>query len=344
MSSPIAETERGHRRGVVLGFTMAELLLLLLFCLLLISATALLDKDKEIAALQEQVEASAGISAADIPRNALQLQIPLKMLFPAGIPPMKDADFAKLWDKLVLARDMEGLASSVGLESPEKLKQLLTVWGDMQGRFASEAEMAKLLSLLERLVAAGADTLTPAQMEALVAEVSSTASGSDPPGNRWPPIISLDGNRYRFEIGSAEITAAFQLYLEDEAAVKIAGLLNQYNADVIEIVGHTDEQVIQPNIEKTSNLDLLAIPAVNGAPGVHLTPVDNAGLGLARAIEVARVLRQQPELAGVRVVPLSAGQLMRKGDLLSPGGGEALNDPDRRRIEIRVRRSTPEAN
>ena len=190
MSSPIAETERGHRRGVVLGFTMAELLLLLLFCLLLISATALLDKDKEIAALQEQVEASAGISAADIPRNALQLQILLKMLFPAGIPPMKDADFAKLWDKLVLARDMEGLASSVGLESPEKLKQLLTVWGDMQGRFASEAEMAKLLSLLERLVAAGADTLTPAQMEALVAEVSSTASGSDPPRSMGTAIAS----------------------------------------------------------------------------------------------------------------------------------------------------------
>ncbi|WP_055047831.1 OmpA family protein [Devosia sp. A16] len=344
MTAPIAETERGHRRGVVLGFTMAELLLLLLFCLLLISATALLAKDKEITALQQQVEASAGISKSDIPRNALQLQILLKMLFPAGVPPLKDADFAKLWEKLVLARDMEGLATSVGLESPEQLKQLLTVWGDMQGRFASEAEMAKLLSLLERLVAAGAGTLTPDQMEVLVKESSRLTSSSDPPGSRWPPIISLDGNRYRFEIGSAEITSGFQEYLEDEAAVKIAGLLQQYNADVIEIVGHTDEQVIQPNIEKTSNLDLLAIPAVNGVPGIHLTPVDNAGLGLARAIEVARVLRQQPELAGVRMVPLSAGQLIRKGDLLSPGSGQALNDPDRRRIEIRVRRSTPEAN
>lgn len=344
MNSPIAETERGHRRGVVLGFTMAELLLLLLFCLLLISATALLDKDKEIAVLQEQVDASAGISASDIPRNALQLQRLLNLLFPGGVPQLKDADFANLWDKLVLVRDIDGMASSAGLESPEKLKQLLTVWGEMDGRFASEAEMARLISVLERMVAAGADTLTTAQMEALVAEVSNPASATDPPGSRWPPIISLDGNRYRFEIGSAEITSAFQTYLEDEAAVKIAGLLHQYNANVIEIVGHTDEQVIQPNVEKTSNLDLLAIPAVNGQPGVHLTPVDNAGLGLARAIEVARVLREQPELSGMRVVPLSAGQLMRKGDLLSPGGGEALNDPDRRRIEIRVRRSTPEAN
>lgn len=344
MNSPIAETERGHRRGVVLGFTMAELLLLLLFCLLLISATALLDKDKEIAGLKDQVEASAGLSAKDIPRNALQMQVLLNKLFQQGVPQLKDADFAKLWDKLVLARDMEGMVTSAGLESPEDLKQLLTVWGEMEGRFASEAEMAKLIAMVERMVAAGADTLTAEQMEALVAEVSSTAPGSDPPGSRWPPIISLDGNRYRFEIGSAEITPEFQTYLEDEAAGTIAGLLKQYNANVIEIVGHTDEQVIQPNIEKTSNLDLLAIPAVNGTPGVRLVPVDNAGLGLARAIEVARVLRGQPELAGMKVVPLSAGQLMRKGDVLSPGGGEALNDPDRRRIEIRVRRSTPEAN
>jgi len=100
--------------------------------------------------------------------------------------------------------------------------------------------------------------------------------------------------------------------------------------------------VIQPKEQKTSNLDQFAILAVNGETDQVLIPVDNAGLGLARALEVARVLREQPELKGVKVVPLSAGQLMRKGDLLSPGGGATLNDRDRRRIEIRVRRSTQE--
>lgn len=325
---------------------MAELLLLLLFCLLLISATSLLEKDKDIAELQLKIDASVGTHATDIPRDALQMQILLRKLFPEGVPQLKEVDFANLWDKLVLAQDMQGVASSVGLESPAELEQLLTVWGEMEGRFASEEEMSKLIAVLERMVAAGADTLTDAQMEALVVEASSTGSGkaTPPPGSRWPPIISLDGNRYRFEVGSAEITPDFQGYLEDEAAAKIAGLLKQYDADVIEIVGHTDEQVIEPKEQKASNLDWRAIPAVNGEPGAELIPVDNAGLGLARAIEVARVLRDQSELAGMKVVPLSAGQLLRKGDLLSPGGGEALNDPDRRRIEIRVRRSTGEAN
>lgn len=345
MSAPIAETERGHRRGVVLGFTMAELLLLLLFCLLLVSATALLDRDKEINALREQLDVTAGIEAKDVPRNALQLQILLRKLFPEGIPELKDADFTDLWDTLVLAKSMQGMASSVGLGNPEDLEQLLTVWGKMEGRFASEQEMEKLLSVLEKMVAAGADTLTDLQMETLIAEASGAIASQpgDPSGNRWPPIISLDGNRYRFEIGSAEITPEFLKYLEYEAAGKIATLLRQYDADVIEIVGHTDEQIIQPALETVSNLDRLAIPAVNGASDLVLIPVDNAGLGLARAIEVARVLRRQAELAGMKVVPLSGGQLMQKGDLLSPGDGEALNDPDRRRIEIRVRRSTQEA-
>ena len=71
----VAESERGHRRGVVLGFTMAEILLLLLFCLLLISTTALLDKDKEIAALQQQAAVAAGIDAKQLPQSALQLQL-----------------------------------------------------------------------------------------------------------------------------------------------------------------------------------------------------------------------------------------------------------------------------
>lgn len=346
MISPIGETERGRRRGAVLGFTMAELLLLLLFCLLLISATALLEKDKEITALQVQVDAAVGTKAKDIPRNALQLQILLRKLFPDGVPELKDADFADLWDKLVLAEEMQGVSATVGAENPEELEQLLTVWGEMEGRFASAEELEKLIAVLERMADAGAASLSPAQLEALVADVSSTGSISptDPPVSRWPPIISLDGNRYRFEIGSAEITPQFQTYLQEDAASKIAGLLKQYDADVIEIVGHTDEQVIQPKEQKASNLDRIALPAVNGETDQELVPVDNAGLGLARAIEVARVLRRQPELAGMKVVPLSAGQLLRKGDLLSPGGGEALNDPDRRRIEIRVRRSTQEVN
>lgn len=346
MSAPVAETERGHRRGVVLGFTMAELLLLLLFCLLLVSTTALLQKEEEIEALKQVAGIAGTLSEAEQSRYALQLQVLLQKLYPEGVPPLKDADFSKLWETLVLARNATATTTAAGIESPEELTQVLTVLGEMEGRFASAAELERLIGVLEKLDAAGAGALTEPQLAGLVTQVAAAGQGfgNDPAGNRWPPIISLDGNRYRFERGSAAITPEFEDYLVNEAATRIAGLLSQYGADVIEIVGHTDEQVIEPREQKASNLDRLALSALNGQTTEALVPVDNAGLGLARAIEVARVLRAQPSLSGMKIVPLSAGQLMRKGDLLSPGGGAALDDPDRRRIEIRVRRSTPETS
>jgi hypothetical protein len=118
-------------------------------------------------------------------------------------------------------------------------------------------------------------------------------------------------------------------------------LLKRYDADVIEIIGHTDEQVITPHQHPISNLDSVAIPVVLGESDDELYPVDNAGLGLARAIEVARILRQQPALSGMKIVPMSAGQLMMQNDELSSGGAVDANDRDRRRIDIRVRRTTP---
>lgn len=42
------EAQDGHRRGVVLGLTLAELLLLLVFCLLLVSAGIIEQKDHQI--------------------------------------------------------------------------------------------------------------------------------------------------------------------------------------------------------------------------------------------------------------------------------------------------------
>jgi cell division protein FtsL len=40
-SSSIASERKGHRRGLVLGFTMAEIFLLLVFCLLLVAAAVI---------------------------------------------------------------------------------------------------------------------------------------------------------------------------------------------------------------------------------------------------------------------------------------------------------------
>ena len=51
----------------------------------------------------------------------------------------------------------------------------------------------------------------------------------------------------------------------------------------------------------------------------RLIPADNAGLGLARAAAVARILSSDQRLAGVRILPFSGGQLVDVGDRRADG-------------------------
>lgn len=54
MSSPVAEQNRAYRRGLVLGLTMAEIAILIIFCLLLASAFLMKQKEKDIKLLTTQ--------------------------------------------------------------------------------------------------------------------------------------------------------------------------------------------------------------------------------------------------------------------------------------------------
>jgi hypothetical protein len=68
--------------------------------------------------------------------------------------------------------------------------------------------------------------------------------------------------------------------------------------------------------------------------------VEDRILGLARAASVMRILTQDDRLKEYIVLPLSAGQLINVGDKVTAGGGG--DDKERRRIEIRLRRSNLE--
>ena len=66
---------------------------------------------------------------------------------------------------------------------------------------------------------------------------------------------------------------------------------------------------------------------------------DNAGLGLARALTVVKVLASDARLAAFRILPLSGAQLIDTGDRLTHWDGQG-DVRERRRIEIRMRKST----
>ena len=61
-----------------------------------------------------------------------------------------------------------------------------------------------------------------------------------------------------------------------------------FDVDVIEVIGHTDERPVASGL---SNLDRRLSSVMSGASDVGLLqPADNAGLGLARAVAVVKVV------------------------------------------------------
>jgi flagellar motor protein MotB len=112
-------------------------------------------------------------------------------------------------------------------------------------------------------------------------------------------------------------------------------IAESFDVDVIEVIGHTDEQ---PVSNRVSNLDR-SLPSVTlGSSTGVLQWADNAGLGLARALAVVKVLSFDPRLRAFRILPLSAAQLTGNDGKLTRWDGRG-DVRERRRIEIRMRKS-----
>jgi hypothetical protein len=161
--------------------------------------------------------------------------------------------------------------------------------------------------------------------------------GGIAPGHTWPPIIRLrEADGYSFSVGSAELKNEFEKLIVTKVIPQIVEISRQFEVDVIEVVGHTDEQTIAP---RPSNLDKELLPVLRGEKEIKtLIPADNVGLGLTRAIAIVEVLRRDRSLISYRILPLSGAQLIQTDESLSSGSAKA-NVPERRRIEIRLRKS-----
>ena len=158
--------------------------------------------------------------------------------------------------------------------------------------------------------------------------------------SKGPPIINLpEADDYSFETGRAILSFEFSNKLRTEIKDKIIKNLIEYEADIIEVIGHTDEQAMRKT--RKSNLDQNTVKFIKGETDTPLKARDNAGLGLARAASVVKELKKLPELAKYTILPYSAGQLILPNENLSTGDSFRAED-ERRRIEIRVRRRKKE--
>ncbi|EJB02326.1 flagellar motor protein [Rhizobium leguminosarum bv. trifolii WSM597] len=317
MAAPVAETpkleHKGYNRGLILGLTMAESMLLLVFCLLLVAAALVTaernkryEAERKLQAVEQKLE---GIEKdkSDAAKRMVELQAKLAAVI---LSPADRESFEKEWRELISARQVvERLQKSgVDVSDLEKLAALRKVLND------NGIELDAASAEIKRLITAGAVPRKP---------------------HEWPPIINLsEAGGYHFRSGSAELTSEFQQKLGTSIANQIADNLLRYQVDIIEVIGHTDEQ---PLARKSSNLDQTFVDVLDSKlPITALEPADNAGLGLARAIAVANALKANAKLSGATVLPMSAAQLVLPGDTVTVG--QAGDVEARRRIEIRVRR------
>lgn len=359
-----SDTE-SYRRGVVFGLTMAEVLLLLVFCILLFLAIV---NDKLEEEVKKNNELSAKFAAEQMLNQALtetnkklsnQLTVFASKIATIPKPGRNSKFIEKMFEAAIIYEATDPKKASELLYALNENPQLL-----QQSQFSTINEWEELTTLAEYSVSKQAynvlSNLTDDKKQNFLANVKIASentpkeltemqqaaetlqpllSSSEDTINRednWPPIISLsEAQNYSFKVGKANLAPQFERALRESIAEEILNILIAYDADVIEVIGHTDPQPMRNNIN--TNLDNFSVGFLNSDETVNLSAGDNAGLGYARALSVTKELMKVPALKGYSILPYSAAQMITPDEKLY-NESSSYSSSQLRRIEIRVRR------
>lgn len=180
------------------------------------------------------------------------------------------------------------------------------------------------------------------EAEELINRLREGLSQAEAANNDRPPIITIsDAEVYTFRSGSALLSSELRLKLRREIAPELHHLASQYGATIVEIIGHTDEVPVRTKARPSCNIDHDLLDVLNGNQDIgDLYACDNVGLGMARAVAVVLVLQTLgfDKESGFIIRPMSSGPATLIDESISPGSETPRSDPDRRRIEIRLRR------
>lgn len=145
-----------------------------------------------------------------------------------------------------------------------------------------------------------------------------------------PIVIDEKSGKFKFKSGSAELNQELKNYINREITPKIKTIIQEREIDFIQVIGHTDGQILG----FTGNLDQnLEKVAKNQLKVTQLNAGSNADLALMRALAVVQELQKQGQFKNVEFRAYSAAQLYLPSGELAPVNRNP--DESRRRIEIR---------
>lgn len=336
----IQQQSISYRRGMVLGLTMAETMLLLVFCLL-ISAASVFSRSR----LQQAILAQSNRDVqSELARTKKELQEANSTITLLRAYRPSNSQLNDEWERLVVkgAEAIQKLkAAGVDLAEAADAAPFLAQMMDAHKKGMTGVDVTGSIELGKDIAQEFANEpggVPKAEEIRQLIRRGREAAKAGAGGHKWPPIITLsEADRYYFETGSAELSTDFRAALSSAIMQELLQNIEEFpDVNVIEVIGHTDEQRIT---SRPSNLDegLLPIMQEGGAVG-QLSPADNAGLGLARAVSVAQLLRADARLSRFSILPYSGAQVIDVTDMV-PVTRTFSDVRERRRIEIRLRKS-----
>jgi outer membrane protein OmpA-like peptidoglycan-associated protein len=346
ISGTVSRQTASYRQGLVLGLTMAELMLLLVFCLLIAVGVALAaERAKSNEAILRLKNAELAAAAKQEVIEPMRRNTRLAELVDRTLQSGSPGEIDEFWRKLVDSEEIVEALERQGV-SRTALRQNAVYFAKMQqlrddGIDPDRAVRgAAIASAIDKLLVDAPSVRTPEELAAAVEKglsASKRQDDHDRNGHTWPPIITLsEADGYFFASRSAELRPDFAAKLRTAVVDRLLEIGKSFDVDVIEVIGHTDERPVASGL---SNLDrqLSSVMAGVGDVGL-LQPADNAGLGLARAVAVVKVLSSEARLSNFRILPLSGAQLVGTDGRLTRWD-ERGDVRELRRIEIRMRKS-----
>ena len=196
MDGHIFRQSSSYRQGLVLGLTMAEIMILLIFCLLITMAAFLKREQTKREEAEQQVRVERVSSMADrnlvtaIKQNPeLYERLRSEVVTSSGVKAVDE-----FWRELVESRNAMAEFKKGGL-SEKDIRDQLTEMELLNSRGISLDKAlrdADIVESIEKVMPAAGQSSTPPQM---IADAVSRGLSGDRSGHQWPPIIQIERSR-----------------------------------------------------------------------------------------------------------------------------------------------------